>query len=123
MAFDVTYDGTKVPFTIGEIYTPDPSLGAGRGVYKKRAQEPGGKFIEIPTVVVDLATSPDGRYETMTLYSCTAFGAFHELVFATRARTASASVLGAMEGAAKALGVTWDEKDLNKVDRTGCPTN
>ena len=52
MDFNVMYGRT--PFTIVEIYTPDPSLGPGRGVYKKRAAEPGGKFIMIPTVVVDV---------------------------------------------------------------------
>ena len=120
MNFEVTYFGKSTPFTISEVYTPDPSLGAGKGVYKKTAQEPGGKFLEIPTVVVDVQRSADGRYETMTLYSCAAFGTFHELVFATRNRTVSETLLGSMESTAKNLGVTWNAKDLKRVDHTGC---
>lgn len=122
MDFEVTYLGKgNVPFTIVEVYTPDPSLGDGKGVYKKRAQEPGGQFIQIPTVVVDVQVSPDGKYETMTLYSCAVFGTVHELVFATRNRTVTDTVLGGMESTAKSLGVTWNAADLKKVDHSKCP--
>ena len=123
MAFKVDYIGKVVPFTIIENYSPKANL---TGYYTKKAKMPGSSLLTLPTVVVDVVPSSSdgsGPYEAMTLYSC--INPAHaaqvtELVIATRSPTIEADTLSKLEATARAAGVTWNEKHLNRVDHSKC---
>ena len=89
--------------------------------YLKTVKEPGSKFLQIPTVVSDvqfLSGSESSSYDTVILTSCVEkLGeAIHELVFATRKKNESTTLLNQMENTAKGLGIEW--KTLKQVDWT-----
>lgn len=95
--------------------------------YTKTAKMPGGQFLKLDTVFVDVTTgvSPtnDQPYETMTIFSCIhAVATVTELVFATRVPSTPPAVLLDMERVAAAQGVHWSAADLKVVNRTtaGC---
>ena len=117
MDFKVRY--TIVPFTIVEVYTP---LNASvRGWFNKNAQMPGGKLLNLPTVVVDVKTY--GGVDTMTLFSCIAplhAAEVTELVFASRSPTIDDTTLASMKDAARAAGVKWNDANLKPVDHSKC---
>ena len=118
MDFAVRYG--KLPFSILEVYTPMSSDEP--GVYRKRVKMPGSKLTQLDCAVVD-ATKGDGdMYETMTLYCCLDIlgKQIFEINFATRAASVAPSVMESMENVARTVGVTWDEKKLHIVNRTGC---
>ena len=106
--------GPLLPFTITELYTPDGA----RGVYTKRAQMPGGRLIELPTVVVDATPS------TYILYSCLAplgVAAVSELVVATRSSAVNESMVQRSLAVAKGLGVPFDAAKVTRVSHEkGC---
>ena len=116
--FEVKYG--EIPFAITEVYTP-PKNDSMKGVYLKTVKEPGSKFLQIPTVVSDvqfLSGSESSSYDTVILTSCVEkLGeAIHELVFATRKKNESTTLLNQMENTAKGLGIEW--KTLKQVDWT-----
>ena len=116
--FEVKYG--EIPFAITEVYTP-PKNDSMKGVYLKTVKEPGSKFLQIPTVVSDvqfLSGSESSSYDTVILTSCVEkLGqAIHELVFATRKKNESTTLLNQMENTATGLGIEW--KTLKQVDWT-----
>jgi len=73
--------------------------------------------------VVDVTLATDGSYETIIMYSCrTSLGlpSIRELVFATRSKDVSDQDIAAMQSRAKERGITWDSKDLKRVDQSKC---
>eukprot|EP00928_Gymnodinium_smaydae_P029093 TRINITY_DN2200_c0_g1_i1.p1 TRINITY_DN2200_c0_g1~~TRINITY_DN2200_c0_g1_i1.p1 ORF type:complete len:238 (+),score=18.18 TRINITY_DN2200_c0_g1_i1:46-714(+) len=133
MDFSVRYLGRLVPFTIKEIYTPRGESGSSEqpipGLYSKNVDEPGGKWLTLPTVVVDVGHEVDGKYDFMILYSCLdqlgsvniPFGAkLHALTIATREDTIDPKFLDALITTAHAQGVVFDDKSLNYVDHSKC---
>ena len=118
-AFRVKYIG-KLPFTITELYT---KVGSDVGIYSKRAKMPGSKLLTLPTVVVDATVGADGRYDTLTLYSCLkALGVaeVQELNIMTRSETVSAADIDALVAKALQLGVPVDDSDVTRDSHTGC---
>ncbi len=117
MPFRVNYG--PLPFTIIELYAAESGVS---GYYKKRADMPGGSFLQFPTAFVDVVPDAEGsRYERMTLYSClTVLGAFptEEHVYATRSPVFDQAVQSEMEAVARTVGLVWDK--LNYVDRSKC---
>lgn len=110
-----------VPFTIVEIYdpvTPDSGLVGGSqssntsGLYIKRVNAPGSKLAELPTVFVDATSSSfDGKYDTMTIFSCAVKVGItvKEIIFAGRTPTPPAGVLENMKQVAIARGLAVDK--------------
>jgi hypothetical protein len=116
MPFAVKYG--PVPFTIVELYDPQNQT----GMYLKHVNMPGGKLLQLDTVIVDVtakdATSP---YETVMMVSCVSVGIpINEVVFAMRKPLDSSNIatLRDMETVARNLGVSWNEKQLKLVNRT-----
>ena len=120
-----------------------PSPTPPRRYYNKRADEPGGKFLLLPTVFVDAqSTAVDGYsvggsvggsededagmattpYDIVTVYSCkNVLGkSVTELVFATKNKTISATLLGQMQATARGLGITYKDTALKTVDHSKC---
>jgi hypothetical protein len=120
--FSVDYG--PIPFSIVEVYQPTSVV----GLYGKSAVPPFSKpgsaaTLTLPTVFVDVtAPSPSSPYDTMTLYSCLEVDghAVTELIFATRDKDVSDDSLAAMEAAAKAQGLDWEDGNLNRVNYDGC---
>jgi len=95
--------------------------------YTKTANMPGGKFLKLDTVFVDVtkaaANTTEQVYQTMTIFSCLhAVATVTEVVFATRMMDTPPAVLTSMEGVARAHGVQWQDSSLMVVNRTadGC---
>lgn len=112
--FHVTYVGKVLPFTITEVYKPDDATA---GVYMKHAQMPGGKLLNLPTVVVDV--SP----QSYVLFSCLELPLLPpvmELVVVTRGAAANATLVASLLGLAKQLGVPFEAADVRRVDHHGC---
>jgi len=115
MDFTVKYG--QIPFTIKEAYTPTND--EARGHFIKNAQMPGGKFLSLPTVVVDVHTYGDD--DTMLLYSCIhPFTEVQELVFASRSNIIDDATLENMKKVARGTGIAWNDKDLKIVDHQSC---
>jgi hypothetical protein len=117
--FSVKYG--PIPFTINEVYAA-VSTTLLPGMFIKTCRVPGGQFLQLPTAVVDTALDATGAiYERLTMYSCIdILGAIPivELAFFTRSASWDAAVQSDMESIARKVGVTWDEKQLNYVDRS-----
>eukprot|EP00656_Telonema_subtile_P001660 TRINITY_DN10726_c0_g1_i1.p1 TRINITY_DN10726_c0_g1~~TRINITY_DN10726_c0_g1_i1.p1 ORF type:complete len:175 (-),score=36.52 TRINITY_DN10726_c0_g1_i1:238-762(-) len=114
MDFAVKYG--PIPFTIVEQYTPK-NASTTRGLYTKQAKMPGGKFLTLSTVMVDVTPS------SMIMYSCVAplhAAQVDELVFATRSPEVDAATLAQMKATARGAGVVWDDKRLKSVDHSKC---
>jgi hypothetical protein len=120
-------------------HPPPPTPPPPRRYYNKRADEPGGKFLLLPTVFVDAqSTAVDGYsvggsddesaglvttpYDIVTVYSCkNVLGkSVTELVFATKNKTISATLLGQMQATARGLGITYEDTALKTVDHSKC---
>eukprot|EP00041_Stephanoeca_diplocostata_P009453 m.145814 g.145814 ORF g.145814 m.145814 type:complete len:205 (+) comp17743_c0_seq3:293-907(+) len=122
MAFRVTYG--KIPFTIVEIYTPTNT--SGKGIYIKRAQAPGSKLLELPSVFVDV-TGGDGDepYDTMSIFTCaTKVGIeVKEVILAGRTPSPpNNTAVGDMEQVLVQQQVPVDVATLKRTNRTGCPS-
>ena len=113
MAFRVIYVG-KLPFTINEAYTP---TGKGPGLFSKRAEMPGGKLLELATVVV--ATEP-----SLILFSCLKeplIPAVTEIVIATRDKQVDDAVVQAALALAAKQGIPGASNSSTKrVSHSGC---
>ena len=113
MAFRVLYIG-KHPFTINEAYTP---TGKGPGLFSKRAEMPGGKLLELATVVV--ATEP-----SLILFSCLKeplIPAVTEIVIATRDKQVDDAVVQAALALAAKQGIPGASNSSTKrVSHSGC---
>merc|ERR1711988_1475106 len=101
-----------LPFTITEIYTPESVS----GLYNKNAAMPGGKLLNLATVVVDV------QPEYMILFSCIDVAITHvtEVVIATRQRTPGQEAVANITSTAHALGVPFADKDLSRVNWSSC---
>ena len=114
MAFRVLYIGKHIPFTINEAYTP---TGKGPGLFSKRAEMPGGKLLELATVVV--ATEP-----SLILFSCLKeplIPAVTEIVIATRDKQVDDAVVQAALALAAKQGVPGASNSSTKrVSHSGC---
>ncbi len=86
------------------------------GYYNKNVDEPGGKYVLLPTILVDVTTSAkdDSVYDTMTLAVCKSVLGVQvsEIQFFSRAKPPAPDALAAMKAIAKAQGVPVDEKGL-----------
>ena len=105
MDFSVKY--TILPFTIVEVYTPVDETTLGH--FTKNAQEPGGQFVNLDTVIVDVTD------DLLTMYSCIAplhITKAEEIIFASRSPTIDDDTLEAMKAVAKKQGLNWDENSL-----------
>ena len=116
MPFAVKYG--PLPFTIVELYDPQNTT----GMYLKHVNMPGGKLLQLDTVIVD-ATSKDGTspYDTVTMISCLSVGInINEIVFAMRDPLDSSNMdkLSRMEEVARGLGASWKQSSLQLVNRT-----
>ena len=115
--FSVRYFG-KLPFTIVENYHPimDKSGSAITGYYNKNVDEPGGKYVLLPTILVDVTTSAedDSVYDTVTMAVCKSVLGVEvtEIQFFSRAKPPAPDTLAAMKAVAKAQGVPVDDKGL-----------
>ena len=129
---DFSVDYGPVPFTITEEYSPadqrcffsrDPAA-CTLAYYNKQADVPGSGLVVLPTVVVDVSLSADGKqYETLTMYSCATPADLvdvHELVFFTREKQPANETLTRMQSIARAAGVPWKDSDLYYVNQTDC---
>ena len=115
--FNARYLHKGLPFRLIEEYTPSAS--GERGLYTKRALVPGGKHLQLPTVVVDVQSN-----DSLVLFSCLSLGAFPavtELVVATRARTAADAHVDALVDHAQSLAVPFDKAHVKRVEQAGCP--
>ena len=100
--FKVRYG--PLPFTIVENYDPQEEVAH----YMKTAQEPGGQFLKLNTVVVDAVKQDDGSYDDLILYSCidaVDLVPVIELNIATRNREVDKDKLDSLIKRAKVLGV------------------
>lgn len=116
--FKVDYG--KIPFSLKEDYNPTNNIS---GLYKKTAEEPGGKYLILPTVFVDATLSQDGSgYDTLTQYTCRdVLGeSVTEIRFSTRLKDVPDTVLAQMESKARMLGVVWDDKKLKRPNYADC---
>ena len=93
--FSVKYG--SIPFTITEVYKPNDSA---TGLYSKSVDEPGGRFVQLSTVVVDVQ-----RDDYLILFSC--LGPVHEIVVATRARSPSDASVKRLLNMSRSLGVPF----------------
>lgn len=123
--FSVKYLNGKVPFTIIEEYRPKVNgTSIITGVYDKTADMPGGKFLVLPTVVVDVTvanTHDDANnldekvYDTLILAVCKPLvgtSKVTEVQFFAREHSPMPSALNAMKAVAKEQGVPTDENRL-----------
>lgn len=114
MDFSVRYGA--LPFTIVELYTPRDLP----GLYTKRASEPGGRLLQLASVVVDITS------ETLIIFSCldlSPFPPITELVIASQRIPASgANVTDALIARAHMLGVPFSDRDVKRVDHASCPS-
>ncbi|GMI36965.1 hypothetical protein TrRE_jg7148 [Triparma retinervis] len=113
MDFSVKYG--PLPFTITEVYTPEVVDPPSPGLFEKNADVPGGKFLKLPTVLVDVAED----YSAMTIYSCLEVGgqAVRELVIATREEEADEDYVRELIDQAIEAGV---DIDADKIKRSSC---
>ena len=102
-----------IPFTITEIYTPEDKP----GLYNKNAAMPGGKLLNLATVVADVQST------YVILFSCIDIAVTHvtEVVIATRGRSVSDTDYAAILATAHSLGVPFEDKKLSRVDWDRCP--
>eukprot|EP00946_MAST-07B_sp_MAST-7B-sp1_P004500 g4500.t1 len=119
MPFSVKYGA--LPFTIVEIYNPENAT----GMYLKHVNMPGGKLLQLDTVMVDV-TAPNATapYETLTMVSCVDVLGIptKEVVFAMRVPldAGNHALLDKMKTTARRLGVEWDESKLKEVSFDKC---
>merc|ERR1711998_327955 len=108
VSMDLAVHYGPLPFTITELYTPE----ADRGLFNKNAAMPGGKLLNLATVVADV--QPD----YMILFSCIDLKLTHvtEVVIATRKRSPGEQAVSQIVSTAHALGVPFEDKDLSRVD-------
>ena len=116
MPFAVKYG--PIPFTIVELYDPQNE----KGMYLKHVNMPGGKLLQLNTVIVDATAKDDtSPYDTVTMISCVSVGiSVNEVIFAQRVPLDETNLptLRTMETVARGLGASWDEKSLKLVNRT-----
>ena len=112
IAFRVLYG--SIPFTIHELYTP---TGKGPGLFSKRAEEPGGKLLELSTAIV--ATEP-----SLIIFSCLKeplLPAVTEIMIATRDKQVSDAVIEAALALAAKQGVPHASNSSTKrANHSGC---
>ncbi|GMI17286.1 hypothetical protein TrLO_g658 [Triparma laevis f. longispina] len=111
MAFSVKYG--PIPFTINEIYSPLTNSPL-PGLFNKKVDMPGGKYLTIPTVILDVAED----YSTMSLYSCLELpgeNAIKELVIATLDPNPPQETLTKLLNSALALVETLKEEDIKST--------
>jgi len=109
----------KIPFSQQYIYDPQADL----GVYTKHLVN--SKLLELPTVVVDVYTDPEGEeYQYMTEFTCISVGITEtELRFLSRSRTVNSTQLDIMKQAALSLGI--DPKlvaEVKLASQSNCTT-
>ena len=119
MPFAVKYG--PIPFTIVEVYNPQNAT----GMYLKHVNEPGGKLLQLDTVIVDVTAADDtSPYETLSMISCVDVAGINvqEVIFAQRNPLDSSNnaTLQAMENTARSLGAEWDASKLKTVDFSKC---
>ena len=80
---------------------------------------PGGKLLNLATVVVDVQPT------YMILFSCIDLAITHvtEVVVATRSRQPAESAISSILSVAHSLGVPFADKDLSRVDWDKCSTD
>ena len=127
-SISLRYASKSLPFTLTELYTPTGLNSTGpmvRGLYTKRAQVPGGKMLQLPTVVVDHLEYPMHPEQTYyILFSCKDLHPLppvRELVIATRALTVDSSVVDGALQVASDLGVPFRRSEVKLADHQGCP--